>query len=320
MARGSSEIAAERTPVMKVTRYEVYSSVLIAITMAIGLVLIAIVAMWLSTRIPKSTTIAVPVELVESPGGFEDGVAGETLRIDSPLPERADATLAEVESDKVEVAASLDAVVETAAEAVSLEATGSESFSDTGGAAIGGGAPAAAAVTFGTRNAGKPGSAKGTGGRPLGFGSGTGGFPREMRWHIRYADLSTTAEYARQLDFFKIELGAIVGTELIYISNLSSPTPNVRRVPSGADEKRLYMTWKGGDRRKADLELFQKANINVGGGMLFQFYPKDIEEQLAQIEFAYRKRKASEIRRTYFVVEKAGNGYQFSVTQQTYLK
>lgn len=319
MASGSSEVAAERTPVMKVTRYEVWSSVLIAITLAIGVVLVAVVSMWLATRIPKSESRAVPVELVESPGGFEDGVAGETLRIDSPLPERADATLAEVESDKVEVAASLDAVIETATEAVSLDATGSESFSDSGGAQLGGGATAAA-VTLGTRNAGKPGSAKGTGGRPLGFGSGTGGFPREMRWHIRYGDLSTSAEYARQLDFFKIELGAIVGTELIYISNLSAAAPNVRRVPSGQDEKRLYMTWKGGDRKKADLELFQKARIEVGNGMLFQFYPKDVEETLAQIEFAYRKRKAAEIRRTYFVVEKAGNGYQFSVTQQTYLK
>lgn len=312
-------MAAERIPVMKVTRYDVWSSSLIAITLAVGVLLIVIVGMWLATRIPKSTGMAVPVELVESPGGFEDGVAGETLRIDSPLPERADATLAEVESEKVEVQASLDSIVETAAEAVSLEASGSESFAESGGSQLGA-APSAAPVNIGTRNAGKPGSAKGTGGRPLGSGSGTGGFPREMRWHIRYGDIQTSAEYARQLDFFKIELGAIVGNELVYISNISAAAPTVRRVPSGQDEKRLYMTWKGGDRRKADLELFQKARIDVGNGMLFQFYPKDVEENLAQIEFAYRKRKASEIRRTYFVVEKAGNGYQFSVTQQTYLK
>lgn len=80
------------------------------------------------------------------------------------------------------------------------------------------------------------------------------------------------------------------------------------------------MTWRGGDRKKADLELLQKAGIDVGSGMLFQFYPKDIEENLAQIEFAYRKRKASEIRKTYFVVQRAGKGYEFAVTQQTYLK
>jgi hypothetical protein len=319
MARSSTDTLAPRQPVMKVTRYEVVSSTLIAITMAVGLLLVVVLSVWLSTRIPKTRTSYVPVELVESPGGFEDGVAGETLRIDSPLPERADATLADVESEKVEVEASLDTVVEAANEAVSLESSGSESFSDSGGGQIGAGV-SAAQVTFGMRNAGKPGSAKGTGGRPLGFGSGTGGFPREMRWHIRYGDFQTSAEYANQLDFFGVELGAINGNQLAYVSKMSTAAPQVRRVPSGQDEKRLYMTWRGGDRKKADLELLQKAGIDVGSGMLFQFYPKDIEENLAQIEFAYRKRKASEIRKTYFVVQKAGKGYEFAVTQQTYLK
>lgn len=304
---------------MKVTRYEVVSSTLIAITMAVALLLIVVLSVWLSTRIPKTRSSYVPVELVESPGGFEDGVAGETLRIDSPLPERADATLAEVESEKVEVQASLDAVVETASDAVSLESSGSESFSDSGGQQIGAGATAAP-VVIGDRNAGKPGSAKGTGGRPLGSGSGTGGFPREMRWIIRYGDFQTSAEYANQLDFFGVELGAITGGQLAYVSKLSTAAPQVRRVPSGQDEKRLYMTWRGGDRRKADLELLQKGGVDAGNGMLFQFYPKDVEENLAQLEFAYRKRKASEIRKTYFVVQKAGKGYDFAVTQQTYLK
>src|SRR5262249_48124894 len=175
---------------------------------------------------------------------------------------------------------------------------------------------------MGVRNpAGQPGSAEGTGRRPLGSGPGSGGgFPREQRWLVRFGDQANLEEYARQLDYFGIEFGAVVGEKLVYISKLASARPQMRTATGGADEKRLYMTWRGGGRKQADLQLFRKAGVEVGAGVIFHFYPKETEDRLARLELAYRNRRANDIRRTFFSVNRVEGGYEFSVAHQTYLK
>lgn len=287
-------------PVLRVTRYERVSSWLIAAIVGLGICVLGLSAMWFSTRLPKPQ-VPVPVELIEVTGGFEDGVVGETLRVDSPAPENPDATPdADVASGEPETQVMLDTVLEFADQA----ATRSERILDQG-----------------ARNAGVVGSAKGTGRRALGSGGGFGsGFPREQRWFIRYGDLQGVDEYARQLDFFGVEFGAIVDGKLLYVSKLSSPTPQIRTESGGAQEKRLYMTWQGGNRKQADTQLFRKAGINVDGRITFHFYPKATEDTLARLELNFKNRKYDEIRRTYFEVTKVGAGYEFHVVRQTYLK
>lgn len=84
---------------------------------------------------------------------------------------------------------------------------------------------------------------------------------REQRWRIKFneGDLAT---YARQLDFLRIELGALFKDgRLIFIKNTSSAKPISRVVHTGKNERRLYMTWRGGTRRQADVVLFQKAGV-----------------------------------------------------------
>jgi hypothetical protein len=289
-----------RPPVLRVTRYEQVSAFLVAILagliVAVGLLSFA----WYSTRAPKPRE-PVPVELIEVTGGSEDGAVGETLRVDSPLEANPDAGAAESASDEPEVRESLDDVLELTDAAV----TETQRQFDMGERAT----------------PGQPGSAEGTGRRPLGSGPGSGGgFPREQRWMIRFGDQASLEEYARQLDFFGIEFGAVVDGKIVYISKLSSPTPVKHIAAGGADEKRLYMTWRGGGRKQADLQLFRKAGVEVGTGVLFHFYPKETEDRLARLELAYRKKRANEIRRTFFVVKRADAGYEFDVVHQTYLK
>ena len=114
--------------------------------------------------------------------------------------------------------------------------------------------------------------------------------------------------------------GAIVAGRLSYVSKFSAPRPSVRSVAGGGGETRLYMTWQGGGRKEADLQLFRKAGVEVGQGVIFQFYPKPAEDTLARLEFEYKKRRAEEIRRTYFEVTPKDGGYVFQVIRQTYLK
>ena len=287
-------------PVLRVTRYEQVSAFLVAIVAGLVFAVVLLGFAWYSTRIPKPKE-PVPVELVELTGGSEEGAVGETLRVDSPLEANPDAGAAESASDEAEVRESLDNVLELTDAAVTQTTR---------------------QFDMGVRNpAGQPGSAEGTGRRPLGSGPGSGGgFPREQRWMVRYGDQANLDEYARQLDFFGIEFGAVIDAKLVYISRLSSPKPVTRTAPNGGNEQRLYMTWRGGGRKLADLQLFRKAGIDVGNGVIFHFYPKATEDKLARLELDYRKRKANEIRRTFFSVKSAEAGYEFTVAHQKYLK
>lgn len=288
------------TPVLRDTLYDRVSSWSISLFVAMGLACLGVVALWFSNRVPRKPD-AVPVELIELPGGFEDGSPDETLRVDSPEPEVNDAAPADMVSDQTEIAEALETAVEIS-EAATQQVQ--QQF-DTG-----------------VQNTGKVGSAKGTGRKGLGVGPGTGGLPREQRWFVRFGDRAGLDEYAKQLEFFGIELGALLPDgRLAYLSKLTQTPPQVRYASSGAGEQRMYMTWQGGDRRSADVDLFKRAGVEVRADtVIFHFYPKATESKLAQLERDHRGRPTSQIRRTYFSVEAAGSGYQFTVTRQTYLQ
>lgn len=283
-------------PVMRVTLYDLVSSWAISLFLGLLMTCGLVVVVWISTRLPKPPE-AIPVELVELPGGFEDGSPDETLRVDSPEPEARDAVPADAVADQTEIAEAVEAVVEmseTATQQVQQQ------------------------FDTGIQNTGKVGSAKGTGKRALGFGNGVGGIPREQRWFVKFGERSSLDEYAKQLQFFGIELGALLPDgRLAYLTNVTAPIPTARFVNSGAGENRMYMTWQGGERRAADVQLFAKANVDVRGDTtIFHFYPKDTENKLARLEIDYRNRPVKQIRRTYFAVEPGGVGYTFSVFRQ----
>ena len=155
----------------------------------------------------------------------------------------------------------------------------------------------------------------------MGSGPGEGGIPRHQRWFIRFAQGSSLTEYAKQLDFFGIELGALYPTQqkLVYVKNFSTKAVR-RQVKTGANEKRLYMNWQSGSLKKTDHQLFKRAGVDTRGAMVLHFYPSGTENMLAKLERDFRKRNVKTIRRTIFSVRKQGNGYRFLVTRQTYLR
>lgn len=292
------------TPVLRVTQYDRAAAGVIAAFFVLLVICCCIVALWASTR-PVPVALAVPVEMVDLPGGFLDGSVDETLRVDAPGPEvfNANAAPDEVSATLLETAESLESSTALSETIGAMAAAPTQQQFDTGG----------------VRNVGQKGSAKGTGRRAYGFGTGKGGLPRDQRWFVRFESQTSLDEYARQLDFFKIELGALLGDgRLAILSKMTQDKPAVRYIARGADEQRLFMTWQGGERRFADVQLFAKAGINVpGDAPLFQFYPKEVEAQLATLERDYRNRTAREIKRTYFIVIAQGTGYAFQVIRQT---
>jgi len=296
---------------MKVTLYERVSSALMAAMLGVGAVLFASITYWLAHRPPPDLKV-VPLEIIQLEpevdfGGSLEGVVGGTAEVDSGMDggggggESAGSDVPTLEATLTTVTSVAGAAAQQTTAAYLDAATPSSNTQGTGsggsGTGVGGGRP------------------------PLGFGSGKGGgVPRELRWFVSFADDNSLDEYAKQLDAFGIELGVLQPDgRLIYVSQLSKPSPVQRAAGSSKDEKRLYFTWQGGDRQQADLKLFQKAGITVGKGTIYHFYPQQLEEVLATHEFNYAKRKAKEIRRTYFVVEKQGGAYGFKVTRQTTL-
>ncbi len=300
----SVENLPERTtlppqPVLKVTTYDRVSSFMMALLGGLLVGVLAVVAIWFANRPPPPLDL-VPLEMLEVSGGFEDGNPDDTWDLQSPDPEDPNASLIEEPIEDLQIEEVLDNVVELSDQATEqfeqVEADSSEAR-------------------------GNPGSATGTGGRPLGMGPGMGGVPAERRWFLRFSDDRSIDEYAKQLDFFGIELGVITPDgKLTYVSKLSQGRPQTRAVESGADEKRLYMTWQSGDRRAVDAALLKKVGIVVDRrAVIFHFYPKQTEQMLGTLEIKYRNTPPQKIRRTYFQVKKRGSGYEFEVTRQSYL-
>lgn len=149
----------------------------------------------------------------------------------------------------------------------------------------------------------------------------SGDVPRWERWGICY-ETHSLAAYARQLDYFQIELGIVGGKPLIeYAKNFGDGTPEVRQ-GAGHDEKRLYMSWRSGTLRQFDQTLLQQAGMLTTNRYILQFYPRGIEDQLAQLEMEYARRaghpNVKEIFRTNFEVVAREGGFEFRVLEQRY--
>jgi hypothetical protein len=140
--------------------------------------------------------------------------------------------------------------------------------------------------------------------------------PRWERWEIRY-EASNLRGYARQLDFFGIELGAAGRKPQVdYASRFTNASPKTRS-GKGIDEKRLYLTWRGGRLQAMDRELIERAGINVAGRVLLQFYPQDVEDSLARLEREHTKDgRVDKLRKTIFGVRRSEDGYEFFIIEQ----
>lgn len=300
-ARQSTRVAQ-----FKVTKYDVFVSALSTTSMFAVLALFAVVVIWLSNLIPRPSKQKIemlPQVMLAGDGGWEDGTPNATPNVESPEDASLDPSLAtEATSDVTELQAVTEQVMQFTEGAAAMVAPNDYT---------------------GVRNTGTPGSAEGTGGRPLGRGGpGRGGEKREQRWSVEFADKGDLQSYAAQLDFFGIELGAMFKAEgrLVYLSNMSKNPPTTREILSSAgdSESRLFMNWAEGseERRQADVELFQKAGIDATEAVIMHFYPNATELMLATIEQEFAGRPSAEIRRTTFSVRRVGNVFEFFVASQ----
>ncbi|MCI0357265.1 MAG: hypothetical protein L0211_02115 [Planctomycetaceae bacterium] len=141
---------------------------------------------------------------------------------------------------------------------------------------------------------------------------------RHERWEIRFPSGTSVEAYARQLDFFKIELGVIGGQQQVtYLTNLSNPKPTSRQ-GDGAADRRLYLIWQRGAISEVDRQIATRAGLTPGGAVIVHFLPKEVEEEMSRLEDAFaRQLKIAKIAKTVFGITSSGqDSYRFYVIEQ----
>jgi hypothetical protein len=145
--------------------------------------------------------------------------------------------------------------------------------------------------------------------------------PRPMdqpigNWEMYFEEVSF-AEYARQIDFFKIEIAAAAPDgKAEYISNVSKSKPD-KHAGEVADDFRWHWSWKTGTLLAADRDLLAKAGISVRGKDMMHFVPVELQARMAAMERDYQHLPPSEIRNTRFQIQPAKkDGYEIVVVKQ----
>jgi hypothetical protein len=286
----SSQRPTIRDVPLKVSRYDQVASLLISLLIIIGFAVAIMFIIWLTATLVFRPR-AVPVKLVENNAGRGDHAEGFERDLEAPgmeeMPELAEPQL--------------EAALEAVTEAVSTVAASMDILSTTS--------------TVTSRGEHGRGDSRPPG--PLGEGDDI--IPRWERWEIRWISTGITP-YARQLDFFKIELAAAGGKPNVeYAFNLTKGRPDTR-VGAPREDKRIYMTWRGDSPlRGFDIALLGRAGIATSNRLVMQFLPEEVEDRLAWIEKENSGgRSVTEYLKTVFGVEGVRGGYEFEVLEQRF--
>lgn len=148
----------------------------------------------------------------------------------------------------------------------------------------------------------------------------SGEIPPARRWQFYFPEGITATEYARQVDYFEIELGAVGGDTIDYVTHLGKPAPD-KRTGRAADETRLYLAWHRGPHDAASREKAAEAGVVLGDKVLVHFLPAELEKRLAVLESEHAGRVPHAILRTRFGIRRVpGKGYVLVVVDQTPLQ
>lgn len=279
---------------LKTSRFDVVRSLLMAFLLFIGVFVLMLFIVWLTRQFEFKAREFPPIE--ENAAGRGDHAEGFERDFEPPGAEEVEDLLEPTLED------TLEAVTDTVSTvAASLDTMNTDSPVSTVGSGAGD-----------SRQKG-----------PLGEGEDI--VPRFDRWTLKFAASDVDA-YAKQLDFYGIDLGAIGGgVQGVDIASNLSGAPRTRRVDSqDPAAKRLYFRWTAANQlAQFDQQLLQKAGVQLGSNRIWmQFIPENLENELANREMAYARdnghQSVTEIAKTVFESTAEGNGYQFEVIEQRY--
>ena len=284
---------------LQVSRYDRASSLLLTLLCTIGLVAALLFVVWLTGKITAPPQVALSPRIITIAKG-DDGGNGQApggTQLDAPSPDEPAIGQAKETSGvrsepiAIDVAATSKAPKIDDPEALTVARQGDRG---TKGGKNGGDGPGSG---DGDRD-GKPGVSR--------------------HWEVLFSK-NTLDAYAKQLDWFHIELGIILpGNKIICAKNLAHSKPDTYIVENAAvNEKRYYLTWRNGEMQQADRELLARAGVEVEDRLILKFLPRETEAKLVELERSYAGTNAKRIGRTRFGVQPEGGGFRFFVLEQT---
>jgi hypothetical protein len=279
---------------LRTSKFDIVSSFFLALMLFIGVFFVFLFFIWLTSRLSFPPKALAPI--VENAAGRGDNAEGFERDFEPPGAEEVEELMEPTLQDTI--AAVTDAISSVAATLDTMDTNASASTTGTGSGDS----------------------------RPPGpEGEGEDIVPRFERWQLEFS-AKDMKSYASQLDYYKIELGAIGGgvTGVDYASNLSG-SPKARREPDGEKEKRIYfMFTTASPLQKFDQQLLQQAGVKVAGRIQVKFISDDLQNQLAHVELAYAKTKGhttiNTVAKTVFESKPTSGGYAFEVIEQRYRK
>ena len=275
---------------LRVSRFDVVTSLFMALILFLGAFVLMLFIVWLLSGEPEPLVLK---PIIEQPAGRADNAEGFERDFEPPGAEEVEELMEPTLQDSIQ--AVTDAVSSVAASLDSMNTNATASTSGRG---------------------------KGDSRPPGPEGEGENIVPRFERWQLKFSAKDVGA-YARQLDYYGIELGAIGGSiqGVDYASNLAG-TARTRRGESDS-EKRLYFMWTSpSPLMQYDQQLLAQAGVPLAGRQMLKFIPKELETRLAHAELEYAKQNGhptvGEIAKTVFESQSADGGYEFVVISQRY--
>jgi hypothetical protein len=282
----SSQREAEREK-FRISRFDIVTSLFMALILFIGVFVTMLFIVWLTSRWTFPPRAIAPI--IENPAGRADNAEGLERDFEPPSAEEVEELLEPT----------LEETINAVTDAVSN-----------------------VAATVATNQAST--NSKGDSRPPGPEGEGEDIIPRFERWQLNFSAHNIN-EYAVQLDFYKIELGAIGGSvQGVDVAYNLAGSPKSHRIVDTEQEKRLYFMWTSpSPLMQYDRQLLSKADISLQGKrQMLKFIPPELENQLAQTELEYAKAKGhqlvTEIAKTIFESAPEGTGYKFQVVNQRY--
>jgi hypothetical protein len=279
---------------LQTSKFDLVTSLFLSLILFIGTFVVMLFIVWLTSRLhfPPKALAAI----IENPAGRGDNAEGFERDFEPPGAEEVEELMEPTLQDTIE--AVTDAVSSVAASLDTMNTNASASTTGTG---------------------------KGDSRPPGPEGEGEDIIPRFERWQLEFSAKDLKA-YATQLDFYKIELGAIGGgvNGVDYASNLSG-SPKSRHGEGGDAEKRIYFMFSTpSPLQKYDLQLLQQAGVKTAGRSQVKFIDAELENLLAHTELEFAKSKGHQVingvAKTIFESKPQGSGFAFEVIEQRYRK
>ena len=160
---------------------------------------------------------------------------------------------------------------------------------------------------------------KGTSGEVGGGPGGTGANStkqRGLRWVLRF-NVASGRNYLEQLKAMNAKLLVPIpnGPDSIYIADIGNPGGQRKATDADLRELSGYIQFSD-TRRDAVHGVAGALGLDFTPKTFFAFFPKNMEDELARKETAFRNRRAEDIEETIFRVTITGGSYAVVVDEQ----